>query len=117
MMWTHRVQSFATAQLILYMANWFVGCLIYPIFRVHVRAYQFDSEIPLATGFFEVKEHWLGIGLAVVVAHFVMSRVIDHKRINGRGKLFHGLALLIAFIVGCSTLIGLYLVAINAIRG
>jgi hypothetical protein len=49
-----------------YASTFLLGLVLYPTFRVDVRAAYLDANAPLAVGFFEVKEHWLALGLLVV---------------------------------------------------
>lgn len=55
-----------------YIACFLIGCVLYPAFRYYVRARYFDVDLPWATGLFEIKEHWLSIGMALVAAAYVL---------------------------------------------
>jgi amino acid permease len=48
-----------------YLFSFVLGLLIYPVFRVKVRAEYFDPKIPWATGLFEIKEYVGAIGLLI----------------------------------------------------
>jgi len=53
-----------------------LGAMIYPAFRIRVRADYFDPLLPWATGLFEAKEHWGAIGLGLALAlHYLRHRV------------------------------------------
>lgn len=86
------------------------GLLLYPQFRVDVRAACFDPTYPLATGFYEVKEHWLAIGLPVAISYQALARR-GGASLAGAG--FHVLGLLLALIITAATLIGLGVLALD----
>lgn len=50
-----------------YILTFLMGLLIYPVFRVKVRAEYFDPNLPWATGLFEIKEHIGAIGLFIAI--------------------------------------------------
>lgn len=59
-----------------YAVTFCLGAIIYPTFRVRVRAEYFEPELTWATGLFEAKEHWAAIGLALAFAlHYLRRRV------------------------------------------
>ncbi len=57
-----------------YVIVYVLGALIYPAFRVYIREEHFDTQMPWATGLFEVKEHWAAIGLALFVVYYWMRK-------------------------------------------
>src|SRR5689334_6689320 len=61
----------------LYPATFLLGLLIYPVFKHYVRDQYMDHHVPLATGFFEVKEHWVTIGAAILLFYYPPSRRIN----------------------------------------
>ena len=58
----------------IYGACFTLGALVYPTFRVRVRHEYFDTSLPLATGFFEIKEHLPALGLVAAVAAWRLTR-------------------------------------------
>ena len=68
-----------------YVITYVIGALIYPAFRVYIRG-DFDSQIPWATGLFEVKEHWGAIGLALFFAYYFLRK--NFKPEQEKEKLF-----------------------------
>ena len=51
-----------------YILNLLTGILIYPVFKVNVRAYDFDKNKQWATALFEIKEHLAALGLFAAIA-------------------------------------------------
>jgi hypothetical protein len=62
-----------------YVLTWALGLLIYPVFRVKVRAAYFDPQIPWATGLFEVKEHVGSLGLFAALALVLLTPLLQAK--------------------------------------
>lgn len=50
-----------------YILTFILGLLIYPVFRIQIRAAYFDPQLPWLTGFFEIKEYVGAIGLFVAL--------------------------------------------------
>ena len=100
-----------------YLVTFVLGLVAYPAFRLGVRAAYLDEHVPLATGFFEVKEHWLAIGLVVLACYWPMSRTIRVGRRTSDALLYHFLGIILLVIVWLAMLTGLLLVAIRPVGG
>lgn len=50
-----------------YLLSFILGLLIYPVFRIKVRAEYFDPQLPWLTGLFEIKEYVGAIGLFIAL--------------------------------------------------
>lgn len=85
------------------------GALIYPAFRVYMRHDYFDSELPWATGLFEVKEHWGAIGLALFVVYYFLRKNFQPAEEREKLFLYVPLCLLLNVIVWYMTVAGCYL--------
>lgn len=48
-----------------YLLTFVLGLLIYPVFRIKVRAEYFDPKLPWLTGLFEIKEYIGAIGVFI----------------------------------------------------
>ncbi len=89
------------------------GALIYPAFRVGVRAAWMDSQKPVLTGLFEIKEHWgtLCAAYAVALALFFRRRALSP--LDGPDRSWRW-ATALTLVVTCGLLydlvVGLYLV-------
>lgn len=99
---TRRLAFWATLG---YLLSFAWGVLVYPSFRYYVRHLYLDDALPWATGLFEIKEHALAIGLAVLPAYYASSRSV--KDLDAKDRRFHVLSVLVlnglvwyGFIVG-----------------
>lgn len=98
-----------------YALSFGLGALIYPNYRYHVRARYFDSEAPWASNLFDIKEHWTGIGLILVLAFFILSRMIDPRSDRNMLFIYVFLSVTLAVIVWFSLISGLLLTAVKAV--
>ena len=106
-----RDRTFTTAVLWLYPTGLLLGAIIYPAYRLNIRIPFEEMSLGWAVGLFELKEHFAGIGLAVLPMYsytWNMERATSHRRDR------IALTLLLTFIVWWDFLIGHVL---NNIRG
>ncbi|HIE51459.1 MAG TPA: hypothetical protein EYP85_06840 [Armatimonadetes bacterium] len=92
-----------------YVATYLIGALAYPAYRVYIRHYYFDPQLPWATGLFEVKEHWGAIGLALFLVYYLLSRNFQPDREREKLSLYFPLCLLLNIIIWYKVIIGSYL--------
>lgn len=100
-----------------YLTTFGLGLAIYPSFRVGVREAWLDEHVPLASRFFEIKEHWLALGLFILAAYWPMSRTVNVARRTADARLYHVLGIALALIVLMATFTGLSLTAIRPVGG
>lgn len=93
-----------------------LGLYIYPPFRVQVRAVVFDPTLPLATGLFEIKEHWLAIGTFLMFYLLPSSAYLGSNTASAVDRpLYHLGTIALGVIVAYATVVGLTLAAIQPI--
>ncbi|MDO8424847.1 MAG: hypothetical protein Q7S70_02815 [bacterium] len=66
-----------------YLAIFVLGLLIYPVFRIKVRAEYFDLKLPWLTGLFEIKEYISAIGLfiaLILLGYFYFLKVEESEK-------------------------------------
>jgi hypothetical protein len=104
-------RTFTIAVLSLYPAGLIIGAVIYPAYRLNVRIPFEEMSLGWAVGLFELKEHFAGIGVALLpmYAYTWSSEASESHR---RDRI--ALTLLMTFIVWWDFLIGHVL---NNIRG
>jgi hypothetical protein len=104
--------SFTNGIVVLYTVSALLGALLYLRFRVAVRPDLERASHWQALGLFELKEHFVAIGLALLPAYWICWR---EKRADKSSPLpAAALTLILAFIVWWSFLTGHVL---NDIRG
>lgn len=108
----HKLQrKYATVIVWSFALTFIQGLLIYPTFRVNVRAAWLDANVPLATGFFEIKEHFLAMGL-LLAATIYGARFRAEPTALFRMCL-NVLGILLMLIVWFATITGLVLTIIR----
>lgn len=73
------LRLYAKISAISYTVVFIIGSVIYPNFRVHVRAAWFDTQLPFASALFEIKEHWAAVGLLLAWWYVAACRSLDEK--------------------------------------
>ena len=87
-----------------------LGLLIYPTFRVDVRAGWLDQALPWATALFELKEHGVAIAALLLTYLVPTSRGLPEHR----GAVFHAASVGVACLISYALLIGLF---VGTLRG
>lgn len=99
--------AFTLSVTVLFVLSVLLGGLIYPNYRLHVRAPFEQMSLGWAIGLFELKEHFGGIGIGLLPAYLCAWGSRD-----AAARL--GLTLVLAFIVWWDFLVGHIL---NNLRG
>ena len=103
--------SFANAVIVLYVATALLGGIVYLYFRVDIRPGLEQAGYWQTLGLFDIKEHFVSIGLALLPAYWVCwRRPLANDSVRTRAIL----TTILAFIVWWSFLIGHVL---NNLRG
>jgi len=103
--------SFANAIVVLYASSALLGAIVYWYFRVDVRPEMERAGQWPALGLFDLKEHFVTIGLALLPAYWICWR---KPRPGDTTRARTALTSILAFIVWWSFLIGH---VVNDIRG
>jgi hypothetical protein len=92
-----------------------LGLLLYPAYRIHVRAADFDKNAPHLTQLFDFKEHLAAVGLALVVGGALLARGVARQEPAGAPSGLRGaiaaLAVSGASLIWIVALVGLYVTA------
>jgi hypothetical protein len=94
---------YTNAILVLYVCTAVLGAFIYPEFRISIRGVLDEMDMPKAMGAFELKEHFVVVGLAVLPAYWYFWRTPGG---GGHLQTRRALTTILAFIVWWSFLVG-----------
>jgi hypothetical protein len=103
--------SYANAIVVLYAVSAILGAIVYLYFRVDIRPELEQAGHWQTLGLFDIKEHFVAVGLALLPAYWVCWR---HPRADEPARARAALTSILAFIIWWSFLIGHVL---NNIRG
>jgi hypothetical protein len=103
--------SYVNAVLVLYALTALLGAIIYPSYRLNVRIVLEQMQLYIPNGAFELKEHFVALGLGMLPAYWYFWRA-PHVAEYGRTRAI--LTALLAFIVWWGFVVGHIL---NNIRG
>jgi len=93
--------AFANAVVVLYAVSAVSGAIVYLYFRVDIRPVLENAGYWHTLGFFDIKEHFVAVGLAMLPAYWVCwQRADEHARTRA------ALTLILAFVVWWSFLTG-----------
>jgi hypothetical protein len=95
--------SYSNAIVVLFVATVIVGGIIYPTYRLNVRTVLQDYRMFAAEGSFELKEHFVTIGLGLLPAYwFFWRKPLAEGSARTRAMLTAMLACVVwwAFLVG-----------------
>jgi len=114
---TARVRLHALILAIAYGCTWILGTLVYPTFRVRVRADLLDKTYPWATGLFEIKEHAATLLVFPVIAIYAMGRKLDFEDENDRrySVLLVGLVWVVLCVTIYNACVGWYLGTLRSV--
>jgi hypothetical protein len=98
---------YAATVAVSYGVTFVLGLFAYPAFRYHVRGLYLDRYEAWASNLFDTKENFAALGLPLVIAAFVLSRVMkpDEDRDLARG--YAVIVTLATFIVWFGVISGL----------
>lgn len=100
-----------------YVITFVLGLMIYPVFRIQVRMYDFDINRQWATGIFEIKEHISVLAFFAVIVISILSlyRNLEESELWIKRLYFFSISISFLIILIISV-IGLILVFTNPIK-
>jgi hypothetical protein len=66
--------SYTNAMVVLYIVTAILGAIVYAPYRLEIRTALEDLNLPMANGIFEIKEHFIAIGLFMLPAYWLYWR-------------------------------------------
>lgn len=96
-----------------YLFSFILGLLIYPVFRINVRAADFDKVRPWATGLFEIKEHIGSIALFAAIAIIFLAKTINEKTDSKTKRIFSFLVMTVFLVFALKFVFGFILTKLN----
>ncbi|MEO8078156.1 MAG: hypothetical protein ABI818_17640 [Acidobacteriota bacterium] len=67
--------TFTNAVVVMFVATFILGGLLYPRYRIDVRPLLEDMQLRAANGVFETKEHFAAVGLGLLPAYWLYWRL------------------------------------------
>jgi len=103
--------SYVNAVIVLYALTALLGAIIYPSYRINVKIVLEQMQLYTPNGAFELKEHFVALGLGMLPAYWYFWRA---PQVAEYGRTRAVLTALLAFIVWWGFVVGHIL---NNIRG
>ncbi len=96
-----------------------LGLVLYPTYRVRVRALHLDHESPLVAQLFDFKEHLAALAVALVLGAALVARLRPDESAGQHGaqvtKATAALSITAAALVWTVALIGLWVTAVHPV--
>ncbi len=106
---------YAKLLVISYSICYLLGAMVYPAFRVNVRADYLDRQLPWATGLFEIKEHFATIGLIAAIATWLISRSLGRSIVRKWLPLYASVIAVVLLTLIYNVWSGWYLVVLKPV--
>jgi hypothetical protein len=103
--------AYTNAMVVLYIATAILGDIVYAPYRLEIRTALEDLNLPMANGIFEIKEHFIAIGLFMLPAYWLYWRTPLRAEFAGARKY---MTAILAFFIWYGFLVGHIL---NNIKG
>jgi hypothetical protein len=111
---------FAVVAALAYAATFGLGLVLYPTYKVRVRAGHLDQPtvgLAWVAGLFDIKEMWMLCGVALAAGLLYLSRRAHPRDDARRAPLYVGLSILLCVSVWGGALIGLLVTSYRAVGG
>ena len=97
-----RAGSYTNTIVVLYIATVVLGSILYPSYRIMVRTFLEDLRLGTANGVFELKEHFVSVGLGLLPVYWYLWRQPSAETAGARKAVTLLLALIVwyGFIIG-----------------
>ncbi len=95
-----QAERYVRAVVLLFCTTLALGALLYPPFRLDVRAAYLDTHVPWGTGLFEMKEHAAAMGLALLPLYWASWRHPEGARVRRATTLLLAAIVWFNFLVG-----------------
>lgn len=97
-----RSAAYTKAIVLMFVATASLGAIMYPAYRLAVRVVLEDLRMNAANGIFELKEHFVALGLGMLPAYWYVWQGPPTEHVGARRALTLMLALIVwwAFLVG-----------------
>ncbi len=94
-----------------YVVTFGLGALLYPSYRVHVRALVLDRHAPGFSGLFDVKEVWASLALVVALALGALAFTLRPAEERWALRVYAAMSALVCAVVWFDVVAGLLVVA------
>ena len=98
-----------------YSATYLLGALLYPTYRVHVRAVFLDRHHPMVSNLFDVKENLATIALPLALALGALGGRLSDDADRRLRPIFATMSAFVAAVVVFDVLSGVYIASVRAV--
>ncbi len=89
-----------------YLVTFLFGWAAYPLWRVNVRAKLFDTDLPIGTALFEIKEHLAALGAFAAIVLLILCFTKMAQAPSTRKTLYGGVFAIVTILATTVMLLG-----------
>ncbi|EYF08079.1 hypothetical protein [Chondromyces apiculatus] len=98
-----------------YVITFALGALLYPSYRVHVRACWLEQHAPLYVGLFDVKEVFASLALVVAVGLGLLSYTLRPAEERALVPVYAAMSFVVCAVVWLDATLGILIVSVRGI--
>lgn len=97
-----QAMTYANAVIVMYIVTFVLGSLLYPAYRIDVRAVLESMHMKAPTGIFEIKEHFAALGLGMLPSYwyFWKKPMAEFKKVRASHAAFLAFGVSYSFLSG-----------------
>jgi hypothetical protein len=108
-------KTWARVVAVAYVVTFVLGALLYPTYRVHVRAAYLDQHAPLMAGLFDVKEVFASLALVVAIALGALASTLRPSEERWLIPVYAGMSFIVCAVVWLDVIVGLLVVSMRGV--
>lgn len=108
-------KTYAKVVSVAYVVTFVLGALLYPSYRVHVRAYHLDHLAPAFAELFDVKETYASLALVVAVALGALACTLRPAETPALVRVYAVMSFVVCAVVWFNVVAGILVVSVRGV--
>ncbi len=108
-------KTYAKVVSVAYVVTFALGALLYPSYRVHVRAFYLDDHAPGFAGLFDVKETYASLALVVAVALGALAFTLRPAETPALTRVYAVMSFVVCAVVWLDVIAGILVVSVRGV--
>lgn len=108
-------KTWAKVVSVAYVITFAIGALLYPSYRVHVRAFHLDRSAPGYAMLFDVKEVYASLALVLAIALGATALSLEPAKAPHLAKVYAATSLVVCAVVWFNVIAGLLVVSVRGV--
>lgn len=108
-------KTYAKVVSVAYVVTFALGAMLYPSYRVHVRAFYLDLHAPSFVGLFDVKETYASLTLVVAIALGALAYTLRPAETPALVRVYAAMSFIVCAVVWFDVIAGLLVVSAHGV--